>query len=77
MTGVQTCALPICLIKEGMQSDITIFNEEEVYDNATYAESNKGPSGIEYVLVNGRTVLEKGVMNKDLKAGKVLRRKAA
>lgn len=63
------------LIKEGMQSDITIFNEEEVYDNATYAESNKGPSGIEYVLVNGRMVLEKGVMKKDLKSGKVLRRK--
>jgi len=63
------------LIKEGMQADITIFNEEEIYDNATYTESNKGPSGIEYVLVNGRPVLEKGVMNKDLKAGKVLRRK--
>ena len=63
------------LIKEGMQADITIFDEEEVYDNATYTESNRGPSGIEYVLINGRPALEKGVMNKDLKAGKVLRRK--
>ena len=42
------------LIKEGMQADITIFDEEEIYDNATYTESNKGPSGIEYVLINGR-----------------------
>jgi len=63
------------LIKEGMQADITIFDEEEIYDNATYTESDKGPSGIEYVLINGQLALEKGVMNKGLKAGKVLRRR--
>ena len=63
------------LIKEGMQADITVFDEERVYDNADYSESDKGPDGIEYVLMNGRIVLEKGVMNKEMRAGKVLRKK--
>ena len=63
------------LIKKGMFADITIFDEKEIYDNATYTESDKGPSGIEYVLINGLPVLEKGVMNKEMRAGKVLRKR--
>ena len=43
------------LIKEGMQADITVFDEANVYDNATYTDSDEGPSGIEYVLMNGAT----------------------
>jgi len=62
------------LIQEGMQADITIFDEENVYDNATYKESDKRPAGIEYVFINGQPVLIKGVMNKEMRAGKVLRR---
>ena len=61
------------LIQEGMQADITIFDEENVYDNATYTESDKRPTGIEYVFMNGQPVLEKGVMDKEMRAGKVLR----
>ena len=63
------------LIKEGMQADITVFDEKSVYDNATYTESDEGPDGIEYVLINGRPVLEKGVMKKEMRAGKVLRKR--
>jgi len=62
------------LIKEGMQADITVFNEEEIKDNATYTDSDKAPNGIEYVIINGQLSLEKGIINKELRAGKVLRR---
>ncbi len=62
------------LIKQGMWADITIFNENEVYDNATYKMPDKSPSGIEYVFINGQLVLEGKQLQKNLKAGKVLRR---
>jgi N-acyl-D-amino-acid deacylase len=62
------------LIKEGMWADITIFNENEIRDNATYTDSDKSPSGIEYVWINGQLALEKGLIKRDLRAGKVLRR---
>ena len=62
------------LIKQGMWADITIFNENEVCDNATYVVPEKNPSGVEYVLINGQLVLEGSKLNKDVRAGKVLRR---
>jgi N-acyl-D-aspartate/D-glutamate deacylase len=62
------------LIKEGICADITIFNESEVRDNATYTAPDKSPSGIEYVLINGQLVLESGKLNRDVRAGRVLRR---
>jgi len=62
------------LIKPGMCADITIFNEKEIYDNTTYTLPDKGPSGIKYVFINGRLVLEGTKFDKGIKAGKVLRR---
>jgi len=63
------------LIREGMYADITIFNPQTVLDNPSYTEFPKDfDQGIEYVLVNGKVVLEKGKHTKTL-AGKVLRHK--
>jgi len=62
------------LVKEGMWADITIFDEDKIYDNASYVVPDKNPSGIEYVLINGQLVLEGSKLNKDARAGKVLRR---
>ncbi len=62
------------LIKEGMKADITVFDEKEIYDNATYTDSTRPPSGMEYVIINGEVILEKGVVNKLSRAGRVLRR---
>ncbi|MCE7741711.1 MAG: D-aminoacylase [Candidatus Heimdallarchaeota archaeon] len=61
------------LIREGMWADITIFDYERIYDKATYEEPHQFSEGIEYVLVNGEFVLEKGKLNERL-PGKVLRR---
>jgi len=60
-------------IAEGMQADITIFSTEKVADKATYAEPHQYPEGIEYVLVNGEIVIDKGKHAGAL-AGKALRR---
>jgi len=61
------------LIKDGMWADITIFNPETVRDNATYLKPDAAPSGIEFVLVNGQVMLEKGKLHPSLRAGHVLR----
>lgn len=47
-------------LKEGNYADICILDYENVRDNATYANPHQYPDGIEYVLVNGQTVIEKG-----------------
>ncbi len=62
------------LVKHGMWADITVFDENTISDNATYLEPDKFPDGIEYVIINGNMVLEKGNVNKDILAGQVLRR---
>lgn len=62
------------LLMQGMWADITMFNEEEIYDNTTYTETDRAPSGIEYVLINGKVVFEGGKINKHIYAGEVIRR---
>jgi N-acyl-D-amino-acid deacylase len=62
------------LVKLGMWADITVFDENTIRDNATYLEPDKFPDGIEYVIINGNIVLEKGSVNKNILAGQVLRR---
>jgi N-acyl-D-aspartate/D-glutamate deacylase len=59
------------LLLEGRKADLVLFNPETVQDNATYLDSQKYASGIEYVLVNGKWGLEKGKFNGSLN-GKVL-----
>lgn len=48
------------IIRKGMYADIVIFNLENIKDKATYEEPHQYPEGIEYVLVNGEIVIEKG-----------------
>jgi len=47
-------------LAENYDADITIFNFDTVVDNATYEEPRKFPTGIEWVVVNGKIVIEKG-----------------
>jgi len=61
------------LLREGMWSDVTIFNPRTVMDRATFGDPHQYPVGIEYVLVNGQTVIERGE-HTGILAGKVLRR---
>jgi len=60
------------LIKERMFADITVFDPAQVIDRATFESPNQYPTGIEYVLVNGKVSVDKGQRTPVL-AGHVLR----
>lgn len=60
------------LIKEGMCADITVIDPDKVIDKATYSQPHQYPEGIEYVLVNGEVVIDRGEHTGAL-PGKVLR----
>ena len=62
------------LLKPGMWADIVIFDPAKIKDKATYQEPHQYPEGIEYVLVNGSVIIEKGE-HTGAPAGKVLRLK--
>jgi len=48
------------LIREGLWADITVFDRRAVVDKATYAMPHRYPAGIEYVIVNGKIVIDRG-----------------
>jgi len=48
------------LIREGFKADITVFDEENVNDEATFVNPHRYAAGILYVFVNGTLVIEKG-----------------
>ena len=59
-------------LKEGNFADIVIFDLETVSGCDDFINSMQYPTGIDYVIINGNTVIEKGQYQK-VKAGKVLR----
>jgi len=48
------------LLRPTLAADVTIFDPATVIDNATYEKPHQYATGIEYVIVNGRLVLDKG-----------------
>lgn len=48
------------LLREGFWADITVFNPDTVLDKATFENPAQYPVGFEYVVVNGRLVMEHG-----------------
>lgn len=48
------------LLRPGLAADVTVFNAVTVIDRATFEKPHQYATGIEYVIVNGRTVLEQG-----------------
>jgi N-acyl-D-aspartate/D-glutamate deacylase len=48
------------ILRPGMAADVTVFNPETVIDRATFEQPHQYAEGIEYVIVNGAVVLEKG-----------------
>jgi N-acyl-D-aspartate/D-glutamate deacylase len=60
------------LLRPGMAADIAIFDAERVAEKATFENPLQYSVGIEYVLVNGTVVLNKG-QHTGAKPGHVLR----
>lgn len=48
------------IIKEGAFADVVVFDADSILDKATYTEPEQYPEGIDYVLVNGRVVIDHG-----------------
>lgn len=61
------------MLQAGYFADIVIFDPEEVADRSTYTQPFQYPVGIEYVLVNGELVLERG-RHTGRRPGRALRR---
>jgi N-acyl-D-aspartate/D-glutamate deacylase len=64
------------LIRAGLLADLTLFNPDRVIDRATYTEPFQYSAGIEYVMVNGRMVLDRG-KHTGAQPGRALRRRSA
>ena len=48
------------ILRDGMKADIVVFNPDTVRATATFEEPKQLPVGIDYVLVNGRLVIDGG-----------------
>jgi N-acyl-D-amino-acid deacylase len=59
-------------LREGQWADVTVFSYERIQDHATYESPSAFPSGIDYVLVNGQLVVDRG-RHTGAKPGRVLR----
>ena len=60
------------VLKAGMWADVVVFDPATIHDRATFDNPNQLSEGMEYVLVNGVPVIERGKMTGAL-PGKVLR----
>jgi N-acyl-D-aspartate/D-glutamate deacylase len=61
------------LLRPGNYADLTLFDPERVIDRATYAEPFRYSEGIEFVIVNGQVVLDRGKQT-GARPGRALRR---
>ena len=57
----------------GMKADIVVFDPESVQDEATYPDSRRLATGVEYVLINGAFSMDQGELTGALN-GRVLLR---
>jgi N-acyl-D-aspartate/D-glutamate deacylase len=48
------------ILRPGMMADVTVFDAATIIDNATYENPHQYASGVEYVIVNGKVVLDHG-----------------
>jgi N-acyl-D-aspartate/D-glutamate deacylase len=48
------------LLRPGQWADVTVFNPDTIIDNATFEKPHQYATGVEYVIVNGKIVLEHG-----------------
>ncbi len=61
------------LIREGYKADLVLFDPETVAAGSTYEDPRRLPTGIPYVLIDGRFVIEGG-RRTDVLAGRAIRR---
>ncbi len=60
-------------IQEGLAADIVVFDLKQVYDNTTPLATDRLPSGVRHVLINGVAAFRDGTAVDAVRAGAVLR----
>jgi N-acyl-D-amino-acid deacylase len=60
------------VLTQGMWADVVVFDPSKIRDRATFENPNQLSQGMNYVLVNGVSVIDQGKMTGAL-PGKVLR----
>jgi dihydroorotase/N-acyl-D-amino-acid deacylase len=76
MTGMPAARLGLAdrgVVKEGAFADLVVLDPTTIGDRATYERPHQYPVGIDWVLVNGTPVVERGRFT-DARAGRVVRR---
>lgn len=61
-------------IKKGYYADIVLFDPETIGSDSSFAHPDMHPRGIDYVFINGKTVVSSGRFNDKMLAGSVIRR---
>lgn len=59
------------VIRSGQKADITIFDLDQIQDNATFDDPHQLSEGVEYVLIGGKFAMKAGEFRPEL-VGKVL-----
>jgi len=61
------------IIKGGFKADIVVFDPDRIKEKSTFFEPHQYPEGIDYVIVNGKVVVNHGELT-GVRSGKVLKR---
>ena len=72
MPAAKLGLLKLGLIAKEFFADIVLFNPDTVIDNASFTDPHQFPTGIEYVIVNGKITIQNGT-HTGAQAGSVLR----
>jgi N-acyl-D-amino-acid deacylase len=60
------------LVREGFAADLLLFDPEKVQDKSTYQQPHQYTEGFDYVLVNGKVMVDGGKLT-DAHGGQILR----
>lgn len=59
-------------LTEGSFADILVFEAEKFRDHATFTDSARLATGLDYVIVNGEIAVKDGVWNREVRSGRQL-----
>ena len=59
-------------IREGYFADLTVFNPETVRETCTPKKPDSFAAGIEYVIINGHTILARGTLDDSVACGRLV-----